>query len=116
MATDIIMADIIEVDIITIVEIDITVVTTITGVTDIITVVVIEHKLDGMDIIEIEMTTITVVDIEIIVEIITVEATITEMHTTGILIITEVLLPELPDHVRQADSIDRALFTAFHIL
>ncbi len=99
------MADIIEVDIITIVGIDITVVIIITGVTDIITVVVIEHKLDGMDIIGTEMTTITVVDIEITVETITTEVIIT-VET----IPTEVITTELPDHVQQADSTDRSFY------
>ncbi len=101
------MADIIEVDIITIVGIDITVVIIITGVTDIITVVVIEHKLDGMDIIGTEMTTITVADIEIIAETIT---TVEVITTVGVITTTEVITIELPDHVQQADSTDRAFY------
>ena len=101
------MADIIEVDITTTVEIDITVVTIITGVTDIIMVVAIEHNLDGMDIIGTEMTTITVADIEIVVETIT---TIEVITTAEIIIIIGVITAELPDHVQQVDSIDRAFY------
>ena len=114
MAVDICMVDIIEEDIITIMDADIDPDTIITMGTDTLMGVVIEHNLDNMDIIGTEMTTITVADIEIIVETIPTEVIITveTIPTIEVITTTETvaITTELPDHVQQVDSTDRAFY------